>query len=175
MEYHDNEWGIPEFNGKKLFEILTLETFQSGLSWIIILKKRDNFRIAFDNFNPKAISRYDDKKLSELMENKSIVRNKKKILSTMNNAKIYNDFFKKPENFSDFFWSYVNHKPIINSRKKLSDIPKDTTLSKKISKKMKELGFTFCGPVTVYSFMQAAGIVNDHLVSCPHYLKCQKD
>ena len=175
IEYHDNEWGIPEFNGKKLFEILTLETFQSGLSWIIILKKRDNFRIAFDNFNPKAISRYDDKKLSELMENKSIVRNKKKILSTMNNAKIYNDFFKKPENFSDFFWSYVNHKPIINSRKKLSDIPKDTTLSKKISKKMKELGFTFCGPVTVYSFMQAAGIVNDHLVSCPHYLKCQKD
>ena len=175
IEYHDNEWGIPEFNGKKLFEILTLETFQSGLSWIIILKKRDNFRIAFDNFNPKAISRYDDKKLSELMENKSIVRNKKKILSTMNNAKIYNDFFKKPENFSDFFWSYVNHRPIVNSRKKLSDIPKDTTLSKKISKKMKELGFTFCGPVTVYSFMQAAGIVNDHLVSCPHYLKCQKD
>ena len=175
MEYHDNEWGIPEFNGKKLFEILTLETFQSGLSWIIILKKRDNFRIAFDNFNPKAISRYDDKKLSELMENKSIVRNKKKILSTMNNAKIYNDFFKKPEHFSDFFWSYVNHNPIVNSRKKLSDIPKDTILSKKISRKMKELGFTFCGPVTVYSFMQAAGIVNDHLVSCPHYLKCQKD
>ena len=89
MEYHDNEWGIPEFNGKKLFEILTLETFQSGLSWIIILKKRDNFRIAFDNFNPKVISRYDDKKLSELMENKSIVRNKKKILSTINNAKKY--------------------------------------------------------------------------------------
>ena len=146
MEYHDNEWGIPEFNGKKLFEILTLETFQSGLSWIIILKKRDNFRIAFDNFNPKAISRYDDKKLSELMENKSIVRNKKKILSTMNNAKIYNDFFKKPENFSDFFWSYVNHKPIVNSRKKLSDIPKDTTLSKKISKKNERIGIYILWP-----------------------------
>ena len=175
MEYHDNEWGIPEFNGKKLFEILTLETFQSGLSWIIILKKRDNFRNAFDNFNPKAISKYNEKKVSELMENNLIVRNKKKILSTINNAKIYNNYFKKSEDFSDFFWSYVNHKPIINSRKKLSDIPKDTALSKKISKKMKELGFTFCGPVTVYSFMQAAGIVNDHLISCPHYLKCQKD
>ena len=175
MEYHDLEWGKPEFNGKKLFEILTLETFQSGLSWIIILKKRDNFRNAFDNFNPKAISKYNEKKVSELMENNLIVRNKKKILSTINNAKIYNNYFKKSEDFSDFFWSYVNHKPVVNSRKKLSDIPKDTALSKKISKDMKELGFTFCGPVTIYSFMQAAGMVNDHLISCPHYLTCQKD
>ena len=175
MEYHDLEWGKPEFNGKKLFEILTLETFQSGLSWIIILKKRDNFRNVFDNFNPKAISKYNEKKVSELMENNLIVRNKKKILSTINNAKIYNNYFKKSEDFSDFFWSHVNHKPIVNSWKKLSDIPKDTALSKKISENMKELGFTFCGSVTVYSFMQAAGIVNDHLISCPHYLTCQKD
>ena len=175
MEYHDIEWGKPEFNSKKLFEILTLETFQSGLSWIIILKKRNNFRIAFDNFNPKLISKYSEKKVSELMENNLIVKNKKKILSTINNAKIYNNYFKKSEDFSDFFWSYVNHKPIVNSRKKLSDIPKDTALSKKISKDMKELGFTFCGPVTIYSFMQAAGMVNDHLISCPHYLTCQKD
>ena len=104
MQYHDDEWGKPEFDGRKLFEMLTLETFQSGLSWIIILKKRDNFKIAFDNFNPKVISRYNNKKIKELMEDRSIVRNKKKILSTMNNAKIYIDFFIKPENFSDFFW-----------------------------------------------------------------------
>jgi len=175
MEYHDLEWGKPEFNSKKLFEILTLETFQSGLSWIIILKKRDNFRIAFDNFIPEAISKYNEKKVSELMENNLIIRNKKKILSTINNATIYNNYFKKSEDFSDFFWSHVNHKPIVNSWKKLSDIPKDTALSKKISENMKELGFTFCGSVTVYSFMQAAGIVNDHLISCPHYLTCQKD
>tara|TARA_B100001750_G_C15285908_1_gene484842 strand:- start:262 stop:789 length:528 start_codon:yes stop_codon:yes gene_type:complete len=175
MQYHDDEWGKPEFDGRKLFEMLTLETFQSGLSWIIILKKRDNFKIAFDNFNPKVISRYNNKKIKELMEDRSIVRNKKKILSTINNAKIYSNEFKSSNEFSDFFWKYVDHKPIINSRKELREIPKDTELSKKISKKMKELGFSFCGPVTVYSFMQASGIVNDHLVSCPHYLKCQKD
>ena len=175
MKYHDNEWGKPEFDGRKLFEMLTLETFQSGLSWIIILKKRDNFKIAFDNFNPKVISRYNNKKIKELMEDRSIVRNKKKILSTINNAKIYSNEFKTSKEFSDFFWKYVDHKPIINSRKKLKEIPKNTELSKKISKKMKKLGFSFCGPVTVYSFMQASGIVNDHLMSCPHYLKCQKD
>ena len=175
MKYHDDEWGKPEFDGRKLFEMLTLETFQSGLSWIIILKKRDNFKIAFDNFNPKVISRYNNKKIKELMEDRSIVRNKKKILSTINNAKIYSNEFKSSNEFSDFFWKYVDHKPIINSRKELREIPKDTELSKKISKKMKEFGFSFCGPVTVYSFMQASGIVNDHLVSCPNYLKCQKD
>tara|TARA_Y100001970_G_scaffold30479_1_gene37867 strand:- start:4024 stop:4605 length:582 start_codon:yes stop_codon:yes gene_type:complete len=175
IKYHDDEWGKPEFDGRKLFEMLTLETFQSGLSWIIILKKRDNFKIAFDDFNPKVIAKYNNKKIKELMKDRSIVRNKKKILSTINNAKIYNNKFKNSKKFSDFFWKYVDYKPIINSRKELRDIPKDTELSKKISKKMKELGFRFCGPVIVYSFMQASGIVNDHLLSCPNYLKCQKD
>ena len=175
MKYHDDEWGKPEFDGRKLFEMLTLETFQSGLSWIIILKKRNNFKIAFDDFNPKIIAEYNNKKIDELMKDRSIVRNKKKILSTINNAKIYSNEFKSSNEFSDFFWKYVDHKPIINSRKELREIPKDTELSKKISKKMKEFGFSFCGPVTVYSFMQASGIVNDHLVSCPNYLKCQKD
>ena len=175
IKYHDDEWGKPEFDGRKLFEMLTLETFQSGLSWIIILKKRDNFKIAFDDFNPKVIAKYNNKKIKELMKDRSIVRNKKKILSTINNAKIYNNKFKNSKRFSDFFWKYVDYKPIINSRKELRDIPKDTELSKKISKKMKELGFRFCGPVIVYSFMQASGIVNDHLLSCPNYLKCQKD
>ena len=126
MKYHDDEWGKPEFDGKKLFEMLTLETFQSGLSWIIILKKRDNFKIAFDNFNPKVISRYNNKKIKELMEDRSIVRNKKKILSTINNAKIYSNKFKSSKKFSDFFWKYVDYKPIINSRKELREIPKDS-------------------------------------------------
>ena len=174
-QYHDYEWGKPEYESKKLFEILALETFQAGLSWIIVLKKRENFRKAFDNFDPKLISEYSDNKISELIKNGLIIRNKKKILSTINNAKIYNNHFSDLYSFSSYLWNYVNYKPVVNFRKKLSDIPKSTNLSKKISKEMKELGFSYCGTLTIYSFMQASGMVNDHLVTCPNFLKCQSD
>ena len=175
IRYHDKEWGVPTHDDTVLFESLCLEGQQAGLSWTIILKKRENFRKAFDNFDPKLISEYSDNKISELIKNGLIIRNKKKILSTINNAKIFNNHFSDLYNFSSYLWNYVNYKPVVNFRKKLSDIPKSTNLSKKISKDMKELGFSYCGPVTIYSFMQASGMVNDHLVTCPNFLKCQSD
>ena len=175
ISYHDKEWGIPEYKDKKLFEMLILESFQAGLSWITILKKRNNFKLAFDNFNPMIIANYNNKKIDELMKNEGIIRNHKKIISTINNAQIYQKKFCKPKSFSNFFWSYVNYKPLVNSRKKLSEIPSHSNISEQISKELKNLGFKFCGPVIIYSFMQATGMVNDHLISCPHHLKCQKD
>ncbi|MED5436509.1 MAG: DNA-3-methyladenine glycosylase I [Pseudomonadota bacterium] len=173
-DYHDTEWGIPEFNDKKLFEMLILEGFQAGLSWVTILNKRNNFRLAFDNFNPKTISKYNNKKISQLMNNNGIIRNRLKILSTINSANIVEKKFKKNQSFSDFFWEHINFQPLDNSRKKLGEIPTQTDISITISKKLKNLGFKFCGPVIIYSFMQATGMVNDHLTSCPHYLKCKK-
>ena len=142
ISYHDKEWGIPEYKDKKLFEMLILESFQAGLSWITILKKRNNFKLAFDDFNPMIIANYNNKKIDELMKNEGIIRNHKKIISTI---------------------------------KKLSEIPSHSNISEQISKELKNLGFKFCGPVIIYSFMQATGMVNDHLISCPHHLKCQKD
>ena len=172
--YHDNEWGLSEYNDKKLWEMFVLEGFQAGLSWIIILNKRENFREAFDNFDPKKISNYGLIDIERLLKNKGIVRSRIKINATINNSKLYNQIFSKNGSFSDFIWCFVDGKPIINHVKSLSDIQSQTELSIMISKEFKRLGFKFCGPTIMYAFMQAVGIVNDHITTCPRYFECQK-
>lgn len=161
INYHDNEWGIPEKDDKKLFEMLILETQQAGLSWITVLRKREAYREAFDNFNPEKIAKYDDKKYNQLLNNPDIIRNKLKIKSIINNSKVYLELIKTTS-LSDFLWAYVDNLPIINNYKSEDEIPSQTDLSIKISKDMKKLGFSFVGPTTIYAYIQAIGMVNDH-------------
>jgi DNA-3-methyladenine glycosylase I len=169
IKYHDEEWGVPIFNDEKLFEILILETFQAGLSWITVLKKRENFKIAFDNFNAHKISKYSSKKLNELQNNKSIIRNKLKIYATKNNAISFLKIQKKYGSFSKFIWKYTNYKPILNHYKYVTDIPSKTSMSCKISNDLKRYNFKFVGPKIIYAYMQAVGIVNDHTTNCFKY------
>lgn len=166
QEYHDKEWGKPVYEDNKLFEMLILEGMQAGLSWITILKKREAFREAFDNFNPKKIAHYDDKKIGELLENKSIIRNKSKIKAAISNAKFFLEIQKEYGSFSQFLWQYVDFKPLVNRPKTLADLPTKTPLSDKISKDLKKRGFKFVGSTIMYSFMQAIGMVNDHILEC---------
>lgn len=169
IKYHDNEWGVAIFDDQKLFEMLILDCFQAGLSWLTILKKRENFRIAFDNFDPLKIANYDNKKISQLMQNNGIIRNKLKIEATINNSKAYLNLVEKKGSFSKFLWDFVDGKPIINSWKDVRQIPATSTISDKMSKELKSNGFSFTGSIICYAFMQAAGFVNDHLVSCFRY------
>ena len=165
-EYHDNEWGRPVHDDRKLFEMLTLEGAQAGLSWITILKKRESYRKAFDNFIPEKVACYDESKFAELMENAEIVRNRLKINAAIVNAKLFLEIQAKHGSFDKFIWDYVDGTPIIGRREKMEDIPATTALSDKISKDLKKLGFKFVGSTIVYAFMQATGMVNDHLTSC---------
>ncbi len=165
-KYHDEEWGKPCHDDNKLFEMLTLEAFQAGLSWITVLKKRDDFRIAFDNFDPNAVAAYDDIKINELLLNEKIIRHRGKIEATINNAKLYLNIQKTHGSFNNFIWSYVNFAPIKNKVKTIESLPANTALSDKISKDFKKMGFKFLGSTTVYSFMQATGMVNDHTKNC---------
>ncbi len=169
IQYHDEEWGTPLFDERKTFEFMVLESFQSGLSWLTILRKRDNFRRAFDDFDVSKIAKYGEKDLNRLMNDASIVRNRAKIEATINNARVVEEMHKRGENLVDYFWDFVDHTPIQNKLKNLKDADSKTPLSEKISKQMKKDGFRFLGPTTVYSHMQATGMVNDHLVSCPRY------
>lgn len=166
IAYHDNEWGRPEHDDRKLFEMLILEGMQAGLSWITILRKRENFRRAFDNFDPEKVARYGDEKLAELMSNADIIRNRLKINAAVTNAKAFLEVQKEFGSFDKYIWSFVDNKPIINRPKVLADIPAKTALSDKISAELKKRGFKFVGSTIVYSFMQAVGMVDDHLVSC---------
>jgi DNA-3-methyladenine glycosylase I len=166
QSYHDEEWGVPVYDEQKLFEFLVLETFQSGLSWITILKKRDNFRQLFDQFNFDIISTYDKSKIDQLLSNQRIVRNRLKILATINNAKCFIELLKNEESFSKFIWNYVNQQPLQNNFEHLKKIPSKTKLAEQISVVLKKRGFKLIGPTTIYAFMQAIGIVNDHLVTC---------
>ena len=165
IEYHDNEWGHPVYDDTKLFEMLVLESMQAGLSWITILKKRENFRLAFDDFNPNLIANYDQNKIEELMQDTGIIRNRMKIEATINNAKLFLEITKN-RSFNDLIWSYVNYQPIIGNWERIDDLPASTPLSDKISKDFKKMGFKFLGTTTIYAFMQACGLVNDHLNSC---------
>ena len=174
IDYHDNEWGRPVHDDKKLFEMLILECMQAGLSWITILKKREAFREAFDGFDAEKMTRYDDAKIQQLMANEKIVRNRLKILAAIQNAKVFLDIVKKHGSFDDMLWKYVEYTPIIEHREKLEDIPATTPLSDKISKDFKKLGFKFVGSTTIYAFMQAVGMVNDHVTSCFIYEEMQK-
>jgi len=166
IKYHDEEWGKPVYDDKVLFEFLVLESFQAGLSWITILKKRENFRKAFDNFNDKKIVKYNDAKIEELMQNEGIIRHRGKIEATINNAKIFQEIQKEFGSFSDYLWKYLNGKPIDNNLKNIKDAVAKTEISDALAKDLKKRGFKFMGSTTVYAFMQAVGMVNDHITSC---------
>jgi len=166
MDYHDNEWGKPLHDDRLLFEFLVLESFQSGLSWITILNKRENFRIAFDNFEIETVANYNDAKVKELMNNSGIVRNSAKINAAINNAKVILALKDEGISLNNYIWNYVDGTPINNNWESLSQVPGQTELSVAMSKQMKKDGFKFLGPTTCYAFMQATGMVNDHIVSC---------
>lgn len=167
IDYHDKEWGIPLHDDGRLFEMLILEGMQAGLSWITILKKREDFRAAFDGFDAEKISRYDDKKISELMSNEKIIRNRRKINAAVQNAKAFLEVQREFGSFDAFIWKYADNTPIINRYKDMSEVPPNTPLSDKISRDLKKRGFSFVGTTIIYSLMQAVGIVDDHLISCP--------
>jgi len=168
IDYHDQEWGIPEFDDQKLFEMLLLEGAQAGLSWITVLKKRENYRKAFDNFNPEKIARYTDKRREKLLSNAGIIRNKLKVNAFIVNAQQYLRI-QETHSFSEYLWDFVDGKPIINKFKSMKDVPANTEISDKMSKHLKKDGFKFIGSTIVYAFMQACGMVNDHTTSCHRY------
>jgi len=165
-DYHDNEWGRPVHDDRKLFEMLILEGMQAGLSWMTVLRKRESFRKAFDGFDPEKIVHYDDKKIEELMADGDIIRNRLKINAVIINAKGFLEVVKEYGSFDKMIWGYVNDTPIVNHWKGFKDMPASTPVSDKISKDLKERGFKFVGSTIIYSFMQAVGMVNDHLPHC---------
>jgi len=169
VEYHDKEWGVPIFDDAKLFEFLILETFQAGLSWITVLKKRENFRVAFDGFNYRKIVTYNEAKFNELVQNKGIIRNKLKIKATISNAVAFMEVQKEFGSFSKYIWKFVNGKPLKNTYKRLNEVPATTALSEIISKDLKKRGFKFVGSTVIYAHMQATGMVNDHITTCFRY------
>lgn len=166
QEYHDKEWGKPVHDDQEWFEFLVLETFQAGLSWITILRKRKNFFDAFDQFDYKKIALYSEKKETELLQNSGIIRNKLKVKSAISNAQSFLKIQEEFGSFDKYIWGFVNHQPIINHFKDKSEVPANTPLSDKISKDLKKRGFKFVGTTVVYALMQSCGLVNDHLVSC---------
>lgn len=165
-EYHDNEWGKPVYDDDKLFEFLILETFQAGLSWYTILKKRENFRSAFDHFDYKKVAQYNDEKVQELLLDAGIIRNQLKIRATISNAIAFIEIQEEFGSFSKYIWNFTNGKPIDNNPKTLKEVTATTPLSDKISKDLKKRGFKFVGSTVVYAHMQATGMVNDHVEDC---------
>lgn len=174
VAYHDTEWGVPEYDDRALFEKLILDGFQAGLSWITILRKRDNFRTAFDDFDPQKIARYTPRKVERLMLDAGIVRNRAKIEGTIASARAYLDIMEKEDGFSGLLWGFLDGKPKINEFKTTRSVPAETPVSKAMSKELGSRGFKFCGPTIVYAFMQATGMVNDHLVNCHRHDACRK-
>ncbi|NOZ34597.1 MAG: DNA-3-methyladenine glycosylase I [Chlorobi bacterium] len=169
IKYHDEEWGIPVHDEKKLFEFLLLDAFQAGLSWLTILKKRDNFRKAFDNFDYTKIEKYNNDKIEELMNNTGIIRNRLKIKASIGNAKAFIKIQKEFGTFNNYIWQFVNHKTIKNTFKTREEIPATSKESDTMSKDLKKRGFKFVGSTICYAFMQAAGMVNDHEITCFRY------
>ena len=174
IEYHDREWGVSVHDDSLLFEFLILEGAQAGLSWTTILKKRENYRLAFDNFDPEKVSEYNDQKIEELVENSGIVRNKLKIRSAIVNAKLLLEIQREYGSFDNYIWKFVDGKPIQNKWKKMEDIPSSTLESENMSSDLKNRGFKFVGPTICYAFMQAVGIVNDHLIDCFRHSELDK-
>ena len=168
-KYHDEEWGVPLHDDRKLFEFFVLEGFQAGLSWQIVLNKREGFRKAFDFFDPEIVANYDQQKMEELMNNTSIIRNRLKIAACVNNALRFLEVQKEFGIFDNYIWKFVDYKPVINRFTELSEIPAKTVLSDKISNDLKKRGFKFVGSTVIYAHMQATGMVNDHLTYCFRY------
>ncbi|MFT4415071.1 DNA-3-methyladenine glycosylase I [Fredinandcohnia humi] len=175
IDYHDHEWGVPVYDDRLLFEFLNLEGAQAGLSWYTILKKRENYRVAFDNFDPTKIVQYDEKKIDELLSNTGIVRNKLKINAVVTNARAYFKVVEEFGSFRTYIWSFVDGKPVQNHFQSLSEVPASTVISDRMSKDLKKRGFKFVGSTICYAFMQAAGLVNDHIISCHCYDKVKKE
>jgi DNA-3-methyladenine glycosylase I len=166
VRYHDEEWGVPVHDEIQHFEFLILETMQAGLSWFTVLKKRENFRLAFDGFDPENVSRYDEEKVQQLLQDAGIIRNQLKIRATINNANRFLEVQKEWGSFDRYIWSFVDHKPIINQWKSMDQVPASTPLSDKISRDLIKRGFKFVGTTVIYAHIQAIGMVNDHLVGC---------
>ena len=171
ISYHDNEWGRPQHDDHKIFEFLILEGAQAGLSWLTILKRRHGYRKAFSNFDPKKVAKFNQKNVSKLLLDESIIRNRLKIQSAINNAQQFLKIQKEFGSFDSYIWRFVNNKPVKNKFKKLSDLPSFTETSEKMSKDLKQRGFTFVGPTICYTLMQAIGMVNDHTCGCFRYQK----
>ena len=174
IAYHDDEWGVPEYDDRALFEKLLLDGFQAGLSWITILRKRDNFRRAFDNFDPAKIARYDARRKAKLMADPGIIRNRLKVEAAVTSARAYLEVMEKGPGFSPLLWDFLDGKPKINKFRDTKLVPPETALSQTISKELLARGFKFVGPTIVYAFMQAVGMVNDHLVKCHCHELVQK-
>ena len=169
VDYHDREWGVPVYDEKALFEKLILDGFQAGLSWITILRKRENFIRAFDGFEPEVIACYGPEKIKMLMEDSGIVRNRQKIESTILNARVWLELRESGMNFSDFLWQFVGGKPKRNSWNSMDEVPAESSESRAMSQTLRKAGFRFCGPTICYAFMQAVGMVNDHTTECFRY------
>ncbi|MGE5259608.1 MAG: DNA-3-methyladenine glycosylase I [Actinomycetota bacterium] len=174
IAYHDEEWGVPERDDRALYEKLVLDGFQAGLSWITILRKREAFRSAFDGFAPEKVARYTSKTVEALMRDEGIVRNRAKIEGAIASARTWLQMMEQGAGFSTYLWGFVDGKPIVNRYKAMTEIPAETDLSRAISKDLKSRGFKFCGPTIVYAFMQATGMVNDHLTSCHRHAACAR-
>jgi DNA-3-methyladenine glycosylase I len=172
LAYHDDEWGVPEFDDRALYEKLVLDGFQAGLSWITILRKRENFRRAFGGFEPQKIARYTPKKIEALMQDAGIVRNRAKIEGAVLSARAWLEAMEKGPGFSKLLWDFVDGRPIVNRHQTIAQVPAETDISRALSKELSRRGFTFCGPTIVYAFMQAVGMVNDHLLSCHRHAAC---
>jgi DNA-3-methyladenine glycosylase I len=173
VAYHDEEWGVPEYDARALYEKLILDGFQAGLSWITILRKRENFRRAFEAFEPAKIARYGERQIGRLLKDEGIIRSRAKIEAAIRGAQLWLDIEEKEQGgFTEFVWKHVDGKPKINHYKSIKQVPAKTAMSEALSKDLKKRGFNFCGPVIVYAFAQAVGLVNDHVVSCPRHKAC---
>ena len=172
VAYHDEEWGVPEYDDRALFEKLVLDGFQAGLSWITILRKRDNFRRAFDGFQPEKIARYTSKRVEKLMADAGIVRNRAKIEGAIQSARSWLEVMEKGPGFVPLLWDFVDGAPLTNHFQDTAKVPAETDISRAMSKELARRGFKFCGPTIVYAFMQAVGMVNDHLTSCHSHARC---
>jgi DNA-3-methyladenine glycosylase I len=166
IKYHDEEWGVPVHDDRKLFEYLVLDGFQAGLTWFLILQRREIFRKAFDGFDPVAVARYDSANFNRILNTEGVIKNKAKIAAAISNARLFLEIQREFGSFDKFIWQFVNDKTITNQFRSLSDLPAETEESRALSKELKRRGFKFVGPTICYAFMQAAGLVNDHLVSC---------
>ncbi|HEU0094857.1 MAG TPA: DNA-3-methyladenine glycosylase I [Rhizomicrobium sp.] len=175
LSYHDTEWGVPEYDSRALYEKLVLDGFQAGLSWITILRKRENFRKAFHNFDPQKIARYGARDVERLLKNEGIIRSRAKIDATIKGAKLWLEIEEKERGgFREQIWKHVGGKPQVNKFKSRDQVPAQTEMSEGLAKELKQRGFKFCGPVIVYAFAQATGMVNDHLTSCYRHAECAK-
>lgn len=172
IDYHDTEWGVPKSDDRALFEKLVLEGFQAGLSWITVLKKRERFREVFDAFEPEKIVRYRKRKLESLMADAGIIRNRAKIEATVSNARAYLDL-REQQSLGSFLWDFVDGQPLQNRFASMKAVPAETPISRAMAKALKAKGFRFCGPTTVYAFMQSMGMVNDHLTGCHRHARCK--